>query len=202
MKTQRFIHQSTHSPLVVLPTFEQEGKKVFERVQAQTDHPFQILEITDLDWDNDCSPWPAKGFDGKAKDRIQEIDKILPGYDRTETYLAGYSLAGLMALYATYQTDTYRKIMSASGSFWFEGWLDFVQEATMKRIPDAIYFSLGDREAKTRHPLMKQVQVNTEATYEKMKEQGIRTILEWNPGNHFKDTDQRTAKGILWLLEG
>ena len=202
MKTQRFIHHSTHSPLVVLPTFEQEGKKVFERVQAQTDHPFQILEITDLDWDNDCSPWPAKGFDGKAKDRIQEIDQILPGYDRTETYLAGYSLAGLMALYATYQTDTYRKIMSASGSFWFEGWLDFVQEATMKRIPDVIYFSLGDREAKTRHPLMKQVQVNTEATYEKMKEQGIRTILEWNPGNHFKDTDQRTAKGILWLLEG
>ena len=29
----------------------------------------------------------------------------------------------------------------------------------------------------------------------------IRTTLEWNSGNHFKDPDLRTAKAFAWLLE-
>jgi hypothetical protein len=25
-------------------------------------------------------------------------------------------------------------------------------------------------------------------------------ILEWNSGNHFADSDKRTAKGFVWLI--
>ncbi len=28
----------------------------------------------------------------------------------------------------------------------------------------------------------------------------INTILEWNPGNHFVDSEKRTAKGFAWVL--
>jgi len=34
-----------------------------------------------------------------------------------------------------------------------------------------------------------------------LKAQGVKTVLEWNPGNHFQDPQGRTAKGILWTLE-
>ena len=37
-------------------------------------------------------------------------------------------------------------------------------------------------------------------TYYMLKMQKIRTILEWNPGNHFKDAGIRTAKGFAWLI--
>ncbi|MBP3203656.1 MAG: hypothetical protein J6M31_08670 [Bacteroidales bacterium] len=31
--------------------------------------------------------------------------------------------------------------------------------------------------------------------------QGITNTLEWNPGNHFKGTDLRTAKAFLWAMD-
>jgi hypothetical protein len=33
-----------------------------------------------------------------------------------------------------------------------------------------------------------------------LKEQGVNTILEWNPGNHFRDADIRTARGFAWVM--
>ena len=36
--------------------------------------------------------------------------------------------------------------------------------------------------------------------YDRLRQQGISCCLEWNEGNHFMDTDLRTAKGLAWLL--
>ncbi len=35
--------------------------------------------------------------------------------------------------------------------------------------------------------------------YRLLQEAGVSCALEWNPGNHFKDSDKRTARGIAWL---
>lgn len=35
--------------------------------------------------------------------------------------IAGYSLAGLFALYALYKTDVFTRVASMSGSLWFPG---------------------------------------------------------------------------------
>jgi hypothetical protein len=32
-------------------------------------------------------------------------------------------------------------------------------------------------------------------------ERGITCQLDWNPGNHFADSDRRMAKGMAWMLE-
>ena len=29
---------------------------------------------------------------------------------------------------------------------------------------------------------------------------GTDCVLEWNPGNHFRDADLRTARAFAWLL--
>ena len=59
-----------------------------------------------------------------------------------------------------------------------------------------IYFSLGDREARTRNALLSTVEDKTGKVYDKYKNKGIETTFEMNPGNHFKDADLRLAKGI------
>ena len=33
-----------------------------------------------------------------------------------------------------------------------------------------------------------------------LRGQGVNTILEWNPGNHFVDSEKRMAKGFAWLM--
>ena len=88
-----------------------------------------------------------------------------------------------------------------SGSLWFPGFIDFAKEHDMKKVPDKIYLSLGDREAKTRNPLMQKVQENTEALAEYYRRLGIDVDFEMNPENHFRDVELRCAKGIAAISD-
>ena len=67
-------------------------------------------------------------------------------------------------------------------------------------MPDKIYFSLGDKEANTRNPVLKTVQDKTIELSEYFKNLGSEVIFELNPGNHFTDTVLRSAKGIKTIL--
>ena len=66
---------------------------------------------------------------------------------------------------------------------------------------NAVYFSLGDREEKTRNSTMAAVGDRIRETYELLNGAGVNCVLEWNKGNHFKETDLRTAKAFAWLLK-
>ncbi len=65
---------------------------------------------------------------------------------------------------------------------------------------DTVYLSLGDREEKTRNPVMATVGDRIREAHVLMKERGVNCILEWNEGNHFRDADLRTAKAFAWVL--
>jgi DNA-binding LytR/AlgR family response regulator len=114
--------------------------------------------------------------------------------------IAGYSLAGLFALYSIYQTDAFSRVASVSGSLWFPGIKEYVVSRTPVKKPADIFFSLGDRECRTQNSLLRCVQQNTESIERYYHEQGIDTTFQLNPGNHFKDVVQRTAAGLQWLL--
>ncbi|MDY6333814.1 MAG: esterase, partial [Lachnospiraceae bacterium] len=119
--------------------------------------------------------------------------------DRSKTYyIGGYSLAGLFALWAVYQTDAFAGAAAASPSVWFPGFTDWMKE----RRPECgtVYLSLGDREERTRNPVMATVGDHIRAAYALLQEQGVDCTLEWNSGNHFRDNDIRTAKAFAWLI--
>ena len=65
----------------------------------------------------------------------------------------------------------------------------------------AVYLSLGDREEKTRNPVMASVGSCIRTAESILKDRGVRCVLEWNPGNHFRDADIRTAKAFAWVLD-
>ena len=130
---------------------------------------------------------------------MPEAEKELPGPPAWRG-IAGYSLAGLFALYAICQTDVFSRVGCMSGSLWFPGFKEYVFSHEPKRWADCIYFSLGDREAKTRNPDLKTVQENTEAIHAHFLAQGIDTVFQLNPGNHFVQGIERTVAGIRWLL--
>ena len=114
--------------------------------------------------------------------------------------IAGYSLAGLFALYAIYRTDVFSRVGCMSGSLWFPGFKEYIFSHEPKRRPDCIYFSLGDKEAKTRNSVLKTVQENTEEIQAFYQSKGIDTVFQLNPGNHFVQGIERTIAGIQWLL--
>ena len=63
-----------------------------------------------------------------------------------------------------------------------------------------VYLSLGDREEKTRSPVMATVGERIREAKKRLLEQGVDCTLEWNPGNHFKDADIRIAKAFAWVM--
>ena len=165
---------------------------------------FFLIALKVDEWNKDLSPWKApavfgnESFGGKAAAALDEVLKLTGDPSKTY-YIGGYSLAGLFAIWAAYQTDVFKGVAAASPSVWFPGFSDYMAER--KICANSVYLSLGDREEKTRNPVMATVGDNIRKAHELLKAQGVNTVLEWNPGNHFKDPDIRMAKGFEWVIK-
>ena len=171
-------------------------------IQRLTKQNFCLITVKVNDWNYDLSPWKApavfgkEDFGGGAEETLGEVLKYCTDDDKTYI-IGGYSLAGLFALWAAYQTDVFKAVAAASPSMWFPGFVEYMKERRPNA--DSVYLSLGDKEEKTRNPVMATVGEKIREAQEVLQEQGIRTVLEWNPGNHFRDADIRTAKAFAWV---
>lgn len=202
------------APIIYLHTFSDEGKTVYEAAQTAGCSPFTLVAISDLAWNHDMAPWDsppafknAEPCTGGADDYLllltEEIiptaEKEISGIPRWRG-IAGYSLAGLFALYAIYQTGLFSRVGSISSSLWFPCMKEYIFSHEPKHQPDCIYFSLGDKESKTRNPVLRSVRQNTEEIHAFYQSKGIDTVFQLNPGNHYNHAVERTAAGICWLL--
>lgn len=201
-------------PVIYLNTFANEGKQVLQALQDSGCPDFTLAAVSDLEWDHDMAPWdipPIAENDtpctGGADDYLRLLmEKILPEAEKEVKGrplwrgIAGYSLAGLFAVYSIYQTDLFSRVASMSGSLWFPGIKEYIFSHEMKRKPDHMYFSLGDRESRTRNRFLKCVQQNTEEIQAFYRKKGIDTMFQLNPGNHYKHAVERSAAGISWIL--
>ncbi len=200
-------------PVLYLNSFSPDSESLLAELNRMDCPDFSLAVISNLEWDHDMAPWdipPISPDDtpctGGADAYLSlMLEEILP---RTEEMLngagkrgiAGYSLAGLFAVYAMYRTDAFPLAASMSGSLWFPGFKEYAVSHEMKRRPDHLYLSLGDQECRTGNPFLKTVQKNTEELAGYYRGRRIDTEFRLNPGNHYKEPFRRTAMGIHWLL--
>ena len=210
------LYKSTdiNAPLIVFNTFEGDGEDVHQALQNMGCTFLNLLVVGNIDWNHDMSLWympsiysKEKSFSGGADEYMKLlIDEILPKAKELMegepkfTGIAGYSLAGLFAVYAMYKTDVFDRVASMSGSLWFYDFIEYCKRNDCRKLPDKIYFSLGDKEANTRNPVLKTVRDKTIELSEYFKSLGAEVIFELNSGNHFTDTILRSAKGIKAIL--
>ena len=168
---------------------------------------FSLLAVKVDAWFTDLSPWPAPPVfgqtpfgDGAPHTLSVLLDGIVPCFSSplTSLYLGGYSLAGLFALWASCNCSLFKGVAAASPSVWFPGFVDYCKANKFQT--GAVYLSLGDKEEKTRNPVMATVGESIRYLYSDLSAAGIPCTLEWNEGNHFRDSDTRMAKGFSWLL--
>ena len=164
------------------------------------------------DWNTDLCPWEApavfgdSAFGNGASSTLRYVlDVFLPmvqeeyqlDSSKVKYIMGGYSLAGLFALWASYQTDLFDACMAASPSVWFPGWIEYAEIHDI--CTDTVYLSLGKKEEKTRNQTMARVGDCIRKQYELLQDKNA--TLEWNDGNHFREPDVRTAKGFVWCIE-
>ena len=164
-----------------------------------------LLRAVSVDWFRDLSPWTAPpvfgntAFGNGARETLEKI-LDLTGETGKQYVLGGYSMGGLFALWAAYQTGVFAGVAAVSPSVWFPGFPDYAKAHTLQT--GRIYLSLGDREEKTKNPVMASVGDRIRELHGYFRDQGVPSCLEWNKGNHFMDPDRRTAKGFAWVLKG
>ena len=185
-----------------------------KHIEENTDRNFSLVAFKIEDWNSELTPWEmpllrGKGNFGDGATRTLEFIKndLIPAlseYTNTENkeikyILGGYSLAGLFSLWSGYQTDIFEGIAAVSPSVWYKKWIEYVE--TEKTLSEKIYLSLGDTEEKTKHQILSKIGDNIRKQHEILENSGnMKTVLEWNEGNHFKNPDIRTAKGFLWVM--
>ena len=149
----------------------------------------------------------------------------------TYRVLVGYSLAGLFSLwtgvsqqvacgcqpgtattpqlsgpgapYVDASVATFQRIGAVSGSFWFPGLLDYVDQQLRGGVVGLThaYLSLGDREARTPNPQIMHVRENAELLASRLESAGITSMFELNRGNHFQNVEGRIQKALDWLVK-
>ena len=191
-----------------IEVLESEYKYIYDKAKE----PFSLVAVKVSDWNSELSPWEAgavfgnQPFGGKAAETLSELtQEIIPTIKRDngigddiKIIIGGYSLSALFALWCGYNSDLFYGVAAASPSVWFNGWCDYAKASDFKA--KQVYLSLGNKEEKTRNQVMATVADCIKEQEEIFKEKGIPCTLEWNEGNHFKDTDLRTAKGFINLI--
>ena len=185
-----------------------------KHIEENTDRNFSLVAFKIEDWNSELTPWEMPLLRGKGNfgdgaagtlefmknDLIPALSEYINAENKEIKYiLGGYSLEGLFSLWSGYQTDIFEGIAAVSPSVWYKGWIEYVEAE--KPLSEKIYLSLGDTEEKTKHQILSKIGENIRKQHEILEKSGnVKTVLEWNEGNHFKNPDIRTAKGFLWVM--
>lgn len=179
---------------------------------AQTTRSFLHVAFPVEAWNVDLSPWDAppvfgrESFGHGAADTLDWLRMRLMPEVRAKyaispdvpVILGGYSLAGLFSLWSAAQTDDFAAVAAMSPSVWFPGWADYADAHPV--LAHAAYLSLGDREERSRNPVLATVGEAVRQQDARHERQGIRHILRSHPGNHFQGVEARCAAGFAWCM--
>lgn len=209
---------STGKPVYILvqPVDDHDREVLDEQVTAIADaspYPFVFVAFPVTDWNRELSPWDGPAVFGPddfghgAAETLHFVEQELLPAVRTQFHLSdavpvilgGYSLAALFSLWSAWQTSAFSAVAAASPSVWFPGWPEYANQ--WQPMTKAVYLSLGDREERTRKPVMATVGDRIRQLHAHLEMlPRIQTTLEWNKGNHFQHTGQRCAKAFAWCM--
>ena len=219
---ERRIEKGRYTLTCLIPRREPEEIIYLHSPSADLRLPEDLLEeagavcvsVSGEDWNGDLTPWPARkvfargeDFAGRGEEYLAELTgELMPlaekelGAEGLRRGIAGVSLSGLFAVYAACRTDLFKKICSISGSLWYDGFLDYLKSHPASSAVRRAYFSVGSREKNTRNPRMSRVEECTAKAEALLREQGVDTCFEINPGSHFADGEERLRKGLGFIL--
>lgn len=211
MKTYIFGSGGTHIYIGILNGEKSEAEEVYTLAKQLSGAEFTLIAFEADNWNDEFSPWEApavfgdEAFGGKASNTLKTLKTdIIPNAEKEigvpeRRFIGGYSLSGLFALWCCCESDIFDGAASCSGSLWFPKFDEYIEA---RPVPSGkFYFSLGDKEARTKNKLMSSVEDITLKTYNRFKEAERSCKFEFNSGGHFKDAALRLAKGVAFLLD-
>ena len=159
-----------------------------------------IVVIPGANWNDNLTPWPAEGvfrkakpFGGQAASFLDKLtNEIIPETEgclcvvEAERTILGVSLSGLFAVWAGFNTDTFTNIISISGSLWYDGFTEWMNEHTPSLQVKKVCMLLGEKEKNSKDKRMATVEERTRTAAEILKTKSQAAItFELVDGTHF-----------------
>ena len=175
---------------------------------------FAMVVALGMDWFDDLTPWPAPNvydlmppFGGKADALLAYFENEL--VPQAESILGtpvhrgilGFSLGGLLAVYAFYKSELFTLIGGTCASIWYDGFTDWM--CARKPLPQkgSVYFCIGDREHLTKYERMSVTGECMRRATDVLAAQGYSVLFELLPGDHLEYLAERTQRTLDWLME-
>ncbi|MCM1337537.1 MAG: alpha/beta hydrolase-fold protein [Candidatus Amulumruptor caecigallinarius] len=176
-----------------------------ELAELATESGAAMVSVTGMDWDNDLTPWVAPGapageppFQGLAPAFLKLInDRVVPGAEHAlgvtpyRRQLVGVSLSGLFALWQWMQSPLFDDIACLSGSFWYQGFVEWLSSITIPQRSGLAWFCLGDMEAHTKVKAFQSVATDTREVLAILRAAGIHAEFRSVPGTHYQHLEPR-----------
>ena len=174
-----------------------------------------IVVITGVDWDNDLTPWPAPGipkgspkFEGHGAFFQKELtETVIPDIERRmgfhtppERTLVGVSLSGLFTLWQWAQSTFFRNIATLSGSFWYQGFVEWIGKQSFAGKTGRCFMLLGEAEPHSTNPVFATVGKCTEYIVGCLRRQHVSVSLKMVKGNHYQYPIERLEMALSNLL--
>lgn len=177
-------------------------------------HQCTIALISGMDWNRDMTPWSAQGVMKKEKDfgggapmYIRELETdLIPNIEQllkikvSKRYLMGVSLSGLFSVWSIFKSSIFDGIGSISGSFWFDGFTDFLEKGTPLARP-RVFMTLGVKEKNSSDKRLAIVEDRSNDVVRILNEKNVPAILEMVPGTHFSPFEPRFNMALSYLVE-
>ena len=188
------------------------------------EHPFGVGELAKgrvctlsrvamRDWNDTLTPWPAPGlrrgdagFGGRADATLGElVERVIPAIERehglspARRAICGYSLAGLFALYALVNVSAIDACACLSGSVWYEGWVEYLRDASFDGDGRFVFLSVGAKEKRARQEAFKTVEANMGECAQILRERGCEVEFTVGPGGHMDHHRERFDAGLTAL---
>ena len=174
-------------------------------------HGISIVVIDEVDWNDDLTPWAAKGvfkkakpFGGKAALFLNKLThEIIPdaekqlGIEEAERTILGVSLSGLFAVWSMFETDAFANIISISGSLWYDGFVEWMEEQTLSPSVRKIGMLLGEKEKLAKDKRMAAVEDRTVTAADVIRANSRADVMfELVEGTHFSPIMPRLERAF------
>ncbi|WP_143319861.1 alpha/beta hydrolase-fold protein [Clostridium sp. HBUAS56010] len=175
---------------------------------------FIMVMICPVDRLSEYTPWRAPAmssrfpdFSGEGSQYLESLrNRLLPWL--CETYQAdihnssmlGYSLGGLIGIYALTIQNCWRHVAGICSSFWYSNWSEYLENSSLSKETRSIYLHYGEGEGKGKSGPMKKAKEYAEQTAQFLESKfpGKVTVTK-DHGGHHTFADQRFKNGLLWL---
>ncbi len=214
-------HKPNHPVLYVHDgeSFLQSFKVIISSLEQEyfNDLPI-IVAISTNDRLADYTPWAAKALSNKFPDFKGEADRYLTYIEKTvkpfidneystlsdfsDTYLMGFSLGGLVSLYATFKTHCFGNIISISGSFWYPNWIEYIEKNNILNPTINLLLLAGKNEGRNKVTIQKDSFLFATQTHEILQLKLNRMIPFFlDEGEHHDFQSERYLKALQWICQ-